>query len=79
MRIKQEDFIKDPRLVLSNICNFLNLPFTEEYLDNCSAMVFSTPQQTRFSLEDEWTPELRDRVSSGIEKYPYLREYTYDE
>jgi len=79
MRIKQEDFIKDPRLVLSNICNFLNLPFTEEYLDNCSAMVFSTPQQSRFSLEDEWTPELRDRVSSGIEKYPYLREYTFDE
>lgn len=84
-RIPKEDFfdlrhealIADPTGSLRRGCEFLRLDAPDAYLKDCASIVFPSPRKTR--LKVTWTPHLIDQVRAGIDKYDFLRGYTFED
>ncbi len=74
--VRHESLINDPKTVLSQICNFLEVETTNNYLDNCASIVFKSPRKTRFNCH--WSDELIDQVKNQIDQYEFLQGYSYD-
>jgi len=74
--VRHEDFIASPKDKLRDICAFLGVECTEDYLDNCAAVVYPSPHKTRFMVR--WTAEEIERVAALIKKYPWFEGYTFD-
>jgi len=74
--VRHEDLIASPKDKLRNICAFLDVQCTEDYLDSCAAVVYPSPHKTR--LKVQWTAEEIEQVAAAIEKYPWFEGYTFD-
>lgn len=74
--VRHEDFIATPQEQLKQLCEFLGLETTPDYLDACAAIVFESANKARFAAD--WTPELIGRVAKEIERFPFLEGYSYD-
>lgn len=75
--IKHEDFIAFPKENLRRACEFLGVECTEEYLEACAAISYSSPHQTRFKVR--WTPEQKAQVDEAVRTYPWFEGYTYED
>jgi len=75
--VRNEDLIASPKDKLRDICTFLGMECTEDYLDSCAAAVYPSPHKTRFKVR--WTAEEIERVAAAIKKYPWFEGYTFDE
>jgi len=75
--VRHEDLIASPKDKLRDICTFLGVECTEDYLDSCAAVVYTSPHKTRFKVR--WTTEEIERVAAAIEKYPWFEGYTFDD
>ncbi len=76
LEFKQEDFIDNPKKHLEQLCDFLKVSAPQDYLEDCSQVVYKSPNKSRNSIS--WSPELIQRVQSQIEHYPFLTGYTYE-
>ncbi len=76
IEIKQEEFIQDPSGSLSQLCKFLKLDSTDDYLKACAAIVYKSPHKSRNKVD--WPRELRQKVESRMTEFPYLKEYRFD-
>jgi len=68
-----ERFIKNPKMQLSRILNFINIEYSDEYLDLCSNQVFSKPNlicDTR-----QWSVQQINRMNRLIKEIPELNYY----
>lgn len=74
--LKHELFLENTQFYLKEICNFLGVETTEDYLDACSKIVYRSPNKSRYSVN--WTPELINKVQNKINQYSFLSGYTYD-
>jgi len=74
--VRHEDLIASPKDKLRDICGFLGVECTEDYLDSCAAVVYPSPHKTRFMVR--WTAEEIERVAALIKKYPWFEGYTFD-
>ena len=75
--IKHEDFIADPKTGLKNICRFLELEASNDYLEACSNIVFQKPHKTRHDIK--WTEDLIKEVENRIAIYDFLKDYTFND
>lgn len=75
--IKHEDFIAFPKENLRRACEFLGVECTEEYLEACAAISYSSPHQTRFKVR--WTPKQKAQVDEAVRTYPWFEGYTYED
>ena len=75
--IRHESLIDNPKTVLSQLCNFLEVEINNNYLNDCASIVFKSPKKSR--LKYEWSDELIKRVKNQIDKYEFLQGYSYED
>jgi hypothetical protein len=72
-----EQFIGDPGRHLRSLCDWLNLPAHDDYLNDCQRLVFAQPHQSRFDVD--WPAELVKSVQERMCLYPFLGGYKFHE
>jgi len=75
--LKHEDFVADPKSKLEDLCRYLGLEITDDYLEDCSRMVYKSPHQSRFKAP--WTPALIEQARERIDRFPFLRGYAFED
>ena len=75
--IRHESLIDDPKAILSQLCEFLEVETNQKYLNDCASVVFKSPKKTRFTYQ--WDQRAIDLVKSQIEQYNFLQGYSYDD
>lgn len=73
--IRYEDFVSSPRSQLSNLCDFLGVEATANYLEGCSKILKVFPERSRELVD--WEENWIDVVQAKIDQYDFLRGYTY--
>jgi sulfotransferase family protein len=76
MDVRHEDFVAHPRERLAELCRFVGLEPTPDYLEACAQIVFASPHQSRHEVD--WPPKLRAKVDSRIARYDFLAGYSFD-
>jgi hypothetical protein len=74
--VYHERFIDDPKSELRQLCIFLNIEPSAQYLDDCAAIVWTSAHQTRYDAD--WDPGLVESIHQRISQYPFLSHYRYD-
>lgn len=75
--LKHEDLIADPKQALRGLCGFLGLSAEPQYYEDCASIIFKSPRKTRNDIT--WTPEQIALVQRQASRFPFLRDYTYDD
>lgn len=75
LRVHLVDLVNNPRQYMKEICTFLDLECTEEYLKQCEDTLFSELSQTRGLVE--WRPDQSALVQELIDEVPWLRRYSF--
>jgi hypothetical protein len=75
--IHHEDFIHHPGQTLQGLCDFLKLPASEKYLNDCVSIVKKTVNYSRFNLPDLWTEERIDQVESKMKEFSFFNPYSF--
>ncbi len=74
--VYHEAFIDDPANGLKTIMNFLKLDVSEEYIKDCSEIVFENPHQSR--LEANWSEDQIATVQSRMDSVDFLSGYSFE-
>ena len=74
--LSHESFTEDPKTWLANLCVFLGVEPDESYLSGCAAVVWPSAKRRRDTIE--WTPEDRRGVEELIDRYSFLKPYSFD-
>ena len=75
--VRHEEIVEDSERELRRLCAFLNLEAPEDYLRDCSRMVFRSPSRSRSKVE--WSPEDVEDVRRRSERFDFLRGYSYED
>ena len=75
--MRHEDIVAHPRERLRELCAFLGEEASAEYLEACAALIFPSAKKSRHSAP--WTPAEVEAVERGMEPYPFLHGYTFDD
>ncbi|MCA1727874.1 MAG: sulfotransferase [Actinobacteria bacterium] len=75
--VHHESFVADPKSSLRELCDFLGLGYDEGYLEDCASIVFGAPRRSRHGVE--WDEASLAAVRAGIERFDFLRGYSYEE
>lgn len=76
IKVKHEDFISNPKKVLTKICADLEMDAYPDYLDFCDSIVWNKPRITRHNAN--WESKHIERVEKLKQDVDFLREYTFD-
>ena len=76
LSVRYEAFVRQPRMYLENICHYLGLEVTEDYLDACISIVYESPERSRRIVE--WEADWIEIVQNRIAQVDFLEGYTYD-
>ncbi len=74
--LTNEAFIANPKLELKALCEYLGLRPDEQYLEDCSKIVFAKPTATRYKV-DWWDEELKALVQTNMQQYDFLKNYSF--
>lgn len=75
LQLRHEDMVNKPKHTISQVCNFLQVDCSEDYLEACTAKTYRTVSKTRNLVM--WTKHLRDRIDSGIKQFYFFNKYTF--
>lgn len=75
LTIRLEKLIAAPQQHLNELCGFLGLDATGEYIRACSSVLFEKPRQSK--TEITWPPELIAHIQRQIERFPFLEGYSF--
>ncbi len=75
--IYHEDFIQDSEKTLEKILNFLDLPRSKDYINDCKKIIYTSPHKSRFDID--WPQDLKEKIQSEISSYNFLKRYSYDD
>lgn len=75
--IRQEMLIENPQKTLSELGVFLNIETSKAYLQDCASIVFKSPRKTRETIE--WNPDDIKLVAEQIDRYEFLKGYSFEE
>jgi len=76
-RLHYEDLVADTAGVLADLCAFLGVEASEDYLAACDEFVFDAPKQTRYEVE--WDDAEKARIAEKNREYDWLEQYTFDQ
>jgi hypothetical protein len=76
IQIHSEDFIRDPTAIMTEICSFLQLTCTKDYLTQCADKTFKSTSKSREMIE--WDPVIKAQVENSIREIPFFRRYSFD-
>ena len=72
---RHEDMVATPTEQLAKLCRFLGVEASEDYLNDCAAVVHEKPRKSRYELD--WTEEQKEKVAEMIEQYDFLSHYSW--
>ena len=75
--IYHEDLINNSNHTLQNLLEFINIDNVGNYLSECSKILYSKPNKSRFQVQ--WSKENINLVQNKMNKYSFLRRYFYNE
>jgi hypothetical protein len=75
-RLHHEDHVSNTADVLSDLCEFLGVDASDDYLSACEEFVFESPRQTRH--DSEWTDDEIERIERKNQEYDWLEQYTFE-
>lgn len=75
--VRHEKLVASSKNMLREICAFLGVEPTEEYLDACASIVWAAPHPSRFKVR--WTPRQIAEVAGFTEQYSWLRGYGFED
>ena len=74
--VRLEDFIASPEKMLADICGFLGVAKTPEYLSSCAEATYKMPNRSRNTLN--WNEEYEKEIDALIKKYEFFAGYGRD-
>lgn len=74
--VHNSDLIAHAVETLDEICHYLHIQCSSQYLSHCASVVFSSPSKTRNNVK--WTPKVRAAIEELIKTYPFLSRYGFD-
>jgi hypothetical protein len=77
LTIRLEELIAEPEQHLKDLCGFLGIEATAEYVRACSSVLFEKPRQSK--TEISWPPELVERIERQAERFPFLAGYSFEQ
>ena len=77
LELHHEDLIADPKGTIRQICKFLEVECSEDYLQQCSDKTFKSASRSRDSII--WPQKVIDIVEKEKQKYPFFQHYTFHE
>ncbi len=75
--LRHESFVESPRTSLKELCAFLGVDASDDYLNDCANIVFKTPKKSRYDIK--WDHNLIDLVSGKMEKFQFFEGYSFEE
>ena len=75
--IHLEDFIRHPKQLLKEMCQFLGLEANNGYLNDCASILWPEPNESRFKT-NIWATERIQAVAQKQQQYDFLRRYTFE-
>lgn len=75
--VRQEDIVEEPAGRLLDMCKFLGVGAEADYLAACASVVYKSPVRSR--REAAWSAPQLEQVRRQIERFDFLRGYSYDE
>jgi len=66
-----------PKDTLQKLCDHLGVTCSEDYLEKCGKIMYSTPSVTRDKII--WTDEQKSRITAMMKNYPFLKDFSFNE
>ncbi len=77
VEIHIEDYIKDPRRCVLEICNALEVPCPQDYVEECYQKTYRNVSRSRDLIE--WEPVILRRIQERMKEFPFFRGYTFED
>lgn len=77
--IRHESLLREPGRALSELCEFLGVEPTEDWVHGCTGILYDEPNRSRFAGPVTWTPHLVELVGDQMSRFPFLHGYAFDE
>lgn len=74
--IRYEDFITYPEKSLHDICCFLGVDASADYLKACASILYTSPPRSRHNVP--WNNHLIKLVTHNLDEFDFLRGYSYE-
>lgn len=74
--VRYEDFVRDGKTKLTEICQFLGLQAEPDYLKACTEILHDVPETSREWVI--WDATHIDRVAAEIKRYDFLDGYSFE-
>ena len=74
--VYNDEMVHNPKVVLKEICSFLQITCSVDYIDSCSKFVFSDMSRTRDNVY--WSSGIKRQVVTIVKRYKLLSRYQYD-
>ena len=76
LEIHHADHVRDPKGTMKQICDFLKVEITEEYLQQCYDRAFKSLSKSRETVV--WNQHVLRIVEEGIKTYQFFHRYSFD-
>jgi hypothetical protein len=77
LALRYEDFVRRPALYLAQLCHYLGVEASDDYLQACASILYPAPDQNRQMVA--WEPEWVRIVQEKIEQFDFLKGYSFGE
>ena len=77
VEIHIEDYIKDPRSCVLEICNALEVPCPQDYVEECYQKAYRNVSRSRDLIE--WEPGILRRIQERMKEFPFFCGYTFED
>ena len=76
LEVHGKDLIENPKTTILNMCRFLGVLCSDDYLKICINKLFKTESKTRYKLV--WTKQFISTVQESIINFDNLKRYSFD-
>jgi hypothetical protein len=74
LKVYNEELIANPKMVVTQMCEYLELPIVEPWFSDAVGSVFAKPHNRKDNRE--WLPGQKEELQARvIDKYPYFHRY----
>ena len=70
------ELVQQPKQSMQKLCDYLEIICEEDYIEACAKLLYGEPSITRNHVV--WTDEQKRWVQQEIDKYSFLRRYSFE-
>ena len=77
VEIHSEDFIRDPKTMLTTLCSGLGVPCFDDYVEECCQNTYGAVSRTRDKIK--WDTTVLEYISKEMTKFSFFQGYTFQD